>query len=98
MHYHESDKHEFVGSFEMTNYSKEKKDDSHPPSLRLQRSMTPESRRDLKIRWKTAHMLWFSGLQGAVAYACVRSFPDTFDHQTEFVVVTMVIVLVTVFL
>ena len=98
MTYHESDKNEFVGHFEMTDIAEEKKDDAHAPQLRMQSSMTPESRRDLKIRWKTAHMLWFSGLRGAVAYACVRSFPDTFNHQTEFVVVTMAIVLVTVFL
>jgi hypothetical protein len=42
-------------------------------------------------------MLWFSGLRGAVAYACVKKFPDTFGHQTFFVVTTMSIVLVTVF-
>jgi NhaP-type Na+/H+ or K+/H+ antiporter len=53
--------------------------------------------RDLKIPAKTAHMLWFSGLRGAVAYACVRSFPDTFHHDDEFTVTTMVIVLITVF-
>jgi sodium/hydrogen exchanger 8 len=52
---------------------------------------------DLKIPPKTAHMLWFSGLRGAVAYACVRSFPDTFHHDDEFTVTTMVIVLITVF-
>lgn len=52
---------------------------------------------DLKISMNTAHMLWFSGLRGAVAYACVRSFPDTFHHDDEFTVTTMVIVLVTVF-
>jgi NhaP-type Na+/H+ or K+/H+ antiporter len=52
---------------------------------------------DLEISWNTAHMLWFSGLRGAVAYACVRSFPDTFHHQEIFTVTTMCIVLVTVF-
>lgn len=31
------------------------------------------------------------------SYACVRSFPDTFGHQREFVVTTMVIILATVF-
>lgn len=60
-------------------------------------SITPRIRRDLKISWTTAHMLCFSGLRGAVAYACVRSFPDTFGHRDSFVVTTMVIVLVTVF-
>jgi sodium/hydrogen exchanger 8 len=61
-------------------------------------TLTPRKERDLKINTKTAHMLWFSGLRGAVAYACVRSFPNTFSHQTEFVMTTMAIILVTVFL
>jgi NhaP-type Na+/H+ or K+/H+ antiporter len=60
-------------------------------------TLTPQVRKDLKIHGNTTHMLWFSGLRGAVAYACVRSFPDTFGHQKEFVITTMVIVLVTVF-
>lgn len=60
-------------------------------------TLTPKVRQDLKIHNKTAHMLWFSGLRGAVAYACVRSFPDTFGHQRNFIITTMVIVLVTVF-
>jgi NhaP-type Na+/H+ or K+/H+ antiporter len=60
-------------------------------------TLTPRVRRDLKISSKTAHMLCFSGLRGAVAYACVRSFPNTFGHQTQFVGTTMVIILVTVF-
>jgi hypothetical protein len=54
-------------------------------------------RRDLKIRCRTAHMMCFAGLRGAVAYSCVRAFPDTFDHQNEFTATTMVIILVTVF-
>lgn len=61
-------------------------------------SMTPRKQRDLKIASKTAHMLWFSGLRGAVAYACVRSFPSTFGHQNEFAMTTMAIVLATLFL
>jgi NhaP-type Na+/H+ or K+/H+ antiporter len=61
-------------------------------------SVTPHVRRDLKISANQQHMMAFSGLRGAVAYACVRSFPDTFGHQKEFIVTTMVIVLVTVFL
>lgn len=72
---------------------------SHNSSLSAvsDQSLTPRVRRDLTISSKTAHMLCFSGLRGAVAYACVRSFPDTFGHQTEFIGTTMVIVLVTVF-
>jgi NhaP-type Na+/H+ or K+/H+ antiporter len=34
---------------------------------------TPLKRKDLKVRSKTQHMMWFSGLRGAVAYACVRT-------------------------
>jgi len=53
---------------------------------------------DLKIPLKTAHMMWFAGLRGAVAYACAKSFPDAFEHRTDFIVTTMCIVLGTVFL
>ncbi|CAB9510044.1 Sodium/hydrogen exchanger [Seminavis robusta] len=60
-------------------------------------TLTPVPQRDLKIQANTAHMLWFSGLRGAVAYACVRSFPDTFNHEREFTSTTMMIVLITVF-
>ena len=52
---------------------------------------------DLTIAPNTAHMVWFSGLRGAVAYACVRSFPDTFGHADEFTMTTMILVLVSVF-
>ena len=52
---------------------------------------------DLRIAPNTAHMVWFSGLRGAVAYACVRSFPDTFGHADEFTMTTMIVVLVSVF-
>lgn len=67
------------------------------PTINSMDTLTPRVSRDLKIHNKTAHMLWFSGLRGAVAYACVRSFPDTFGNRNEFVMTTMVIVLVTVF-
>jgi len=60
-------------------------------------TLTPAAKRDMKIQSSTAHMVWFSGLRGAVAYACVRSFPDTFDHQRQFMCTTMMIVLITVF-
>lgn len=53
---------------------------------------------DQFIPSSTSHMVWFSGLRGAVAYACVRTFPVTFGHRRQFVVATMSIVLVTVFL
>jgi sodium/hydrogen exchanger 8 len=59
---------------------------------------TPWERKDLKIRWNTANMLWFSGLRGAVAYACVRSFPNQHGHHNEFAMTTMAVILITVFL
>ncbi|KAL3909690.1 MAG: hypothetical protein SGILL_007988, partial [Bacillariaceae sp.] len=59
---------------------------------------TPWERKDLKIRWNTVNMMWFSGLRGAVAYACVRTFPDTLGHQKDFAMTTMAVVLITVFL
>jgi len=51
-----------------------------------------------KIGTNTAHMLWFSGLRGGVAYACVKSFPDDNGNQSSFIVTTMAIVLFTVFI
>jgi len=48
------------------------------------------------ISWKTAHMLWFSGLRGAVSYGLVRTFPPT-GNETIFTVTTMLIVLLTTF-
>ena len=59
---------------------------------------TPKSRRDLKISSRTQHMVWFSGLRGAVAYACVLFFPVTFGHARTFIVTTMMVVLLSVFL
>ena len=59
---------------------------------------TPYIKKDLKIRSNTANMMWFTGLRGAVAYACVRTFPDTLGHQKDFTMTTMAIVLITVFL
>ena len=64
----------------------------------LTSTLTLETHRDQKIQWSTASMLWFSGLRGAVAYACVKTFPDTFGHKQEFMATTMAIVLITVFL
>ena len=58
---------------------------------------TPIKRKDLKIRRKTSHMMLFSGMRGAVAYACVRSFPDTLGHQKVFIMSTMAIILITMF-
>lgn len=60
-------------------------------------TLTPSRRKDLKIQNNTAHMIWFSGLRGAVAYACAKNFPDAFGHRQTFVFTTMAIVLFTVF-
>jgi len=60
-------------------------------------TLTPPTRRDLKIRDNTAHMLWFAGLRGAVAYACAKEFPNAFGNRSAFVFTTMFIVLFTVF-
>jgi NhaP-type Na+/H+ or K+/H+ antiporter len=58
---------------------------------------TPITRKDLKIRPNTCAMVWFSGLRGAVSYACVRSFPDDSEYKLDFVMTTMALVLITVF-
>ena len=96
---HLSPHHVPVGDVEMTeNGDKAEEDNEAVGDLNGVSSMTLKSRRDQKIQPKTATMLWFAGLRGAVAYACAKSFPDTFHHQQEFMVATMVIVLLTVFL
>jgi sodium/hydrogen exchanger 8 len=51
---------------------------------------------DITIPMNFTHMLWYSGLRGAVSYALVRTFPDT-PNRNIFVVTTMMIVLVTTF-
>ena len=48
-----------------------------------------------KIPMKTQHMLMYSGLRGAVAFACATTFPG--ENKDVFIVTTMCIVLVTVF-
>ena len=67
-------------------------------NIALSASMTPNTRKDLKIRNKTAHMLWFSGLRGAVAYACAKTFPNAYGNKANFVATTMAIVFFTVFI
>lgn len=59
---------------------------------------TLQNVRQQKIDMNTAHMLWFSGLRGAVAYACAKSFPDDLGNRAPFVITTMMIVLLTIFL
>ena len=50
-----------------------------------------------KIKANTQHMLMYSGLRGAVAFACATTFPDVNGNKDLFIVTTMTIVLVTVF-
>jgi solute carrier family 9 (sodium/hydrogen exchanger), member 6/7 len=57
---------------------------------------TPEKRKDKQISLAMTHVLWFAGLRGAVAYACVRKFPNSFGHTDEFTAAVMVIVLVSI--
>ncbi|KAL9179696.1 hypothetical protein ACHAXT_008986 [Thalassiosira profunda] len=56
-----------------------------------------DASQDSRISLNKAHMLWFSGLRGAVSYALVKTFPNTTGHQTIFVVTTAMIVLLTTF-
>jgi len=53
---------------------------------------------DLKISWTNCHMLWLAGLRGAVAYACSKNFPNANGNRQQFVITTITIVLVTVFI
>jgi len=50
------------------------------------------------VKRNTADMLWFSGLRGAVAYACAETFPDANGNRKAFISITMAIVLSSVFL
>jgi len=63
---------------------------------RKKRRKTPTKRKDKQITLAMTHVLWFAGLRGAVAYACVRSFPNLYGNADEFVAATMVIVLVSI--
>ena len=49
-----------------------------------------------RISWEMMHILWFAGLRGAVAYACVREFPNINGNADEFTAATMFIVLFTI--
>eukprot|EP00934_Nitzschia_sp_Nitz4_P009248 Nitzschia sp. Nitz4//scaffold22_size323478//285509//289544//NITZ4_000585-RA/size323478-processed-gene-0.425-mRNA-1//1//CDS//3329543171//9238//frame0 len=59
---------------------------------------TPINRKDLKIRPKTCAMLWYSGLRGAVSYACARTYPEESQYKLDFTVATMALVVITVFI
>mmetsp|Transcript_30242 Transcript_30242/g.73553 ORF Transcript_30242/g.73553 Transcript_30242/m.73553 type:complete len:752 (-) Transcript_30242:169-2424(-) len=66
-------------------------------SCMTEATATPWERKDLKIRMNTANMLCFSGLRGAVAYACVRTFPNELGHRKDFAMTTMAVILITTF-
>lgn len=71
---------------------------SYATSFDTEVTATPMTRKDLKIRANTCAMVWYSGLRGAVSYACVRSFPEESDYRLDFIMTTMALVLITVFL
>ena len=66
------------------------------PTTKKKRRRTPVKRKDKHISPAFAHVIWFSGLRGAVAYACVRKFPNVLGHTDAFTAATMVIVLVSI--
>ena len=72
------------------------KDSTPPRKKKRGRRRTPIQRKDKKISVEMAHVLWFAGLRGAVAYACVREFPNVYGHDDEFIAATMIIILFTV--
>lgn len=56
-----------------------------------------KNRRPNLIPRATKHMVFFSGLRGAVAYACANIFPDENGNREVIICTTMVIALVTIF-
>ena len=46
---------------------------------------------------KTQHMMWFSGLRGAVAFALASNFPDKYGNRDQILLTTMMVVLISVF-
>jgi len=71
-------------------------DTSFTSTVSTSSASSTESVNDAVIPWKTAHMLWFSGLRGAVSYGLVRTFPQT-GNQNVFIMTTMMIILITTF-
>ena len=43
------------------------------------------------------HMLWFSGLRGAVAFSCAHTFPNAHGHRTLFATTTIVLIIVSMY-
>jgi Sodium/hydrogen exchanger family len=69
--------------------------EEYSPETSLQ--SRPSFEDDTTIPWRTAHMMWFSGLRGAVSYGLVRTFPDS-ENKATIVVTTMMLILLTTFL
>lgn len=57
-----------------------------------------KNRRPNLVPYSTQHMVFFSGLRGAVAYACANIFPDNNGNREIMICTTMVIALLTIFL
>lgn len=53
------------------------------------------SRKNNEITRNQQHMIWYSGLRGAVAFALAKSFPG--EKQNEVIATTMVIILLSIF-
>lgn len=79
------------GSTESNNNNK-----SSPGRKKRKKRKTPMKRKDKQIPANFMHIIWFAGLRGAVAYACVREFPDLYGHNDEFIAATVVIVAVSI--
>ena len=57
-----------------------------------------KNREPVLITQNTKHMVFFSGLRGAVAYACANIFPDEKGNRDIIVTTTMIIALTTILL
>ena len=87
-----------VDSDDLSRHSNTNNDSTSYKKKKRRRRRTPIQRKDKKISFEMAHVLWFAGLRGAVAYACVREFPNVYGHDDEFIAATMFIILFTVVL
>ena len=43
------------------------------------------------------HMLWFSGLRGAVAFSCAHNFPNAHGHRTLFATTTIMLIIASMY-
>lgn len=90
-----------LGETGLTTEYKLQKEQDHPTLSKQSSSSISETYGngidDTLVSWNKAHMLFFSGLRGAVSYALVKTFPAT-GNENIFQVTTVFIVLVTTFL